>query len=200
MTHTRIFFLLFAYIIFYPMSQVLAYRGNLFATEILTAEMDQMKMRIFTIVQRGLALLPSSGARKQVNVSRPDTNVTGTTIVEMLPMKQQAKGALFGLVHQMSLGMSMNITFFYLYWTSHLAFFFLNRGFFCNERLFQEKWKKCKVSHFSVFYYPRATQSTLHVTPGVGALAYSRVQPHTAIITTDQVPIYTPGWREAHLC
>ena len=27
-------------------------------------------------------------------------------------------------------------------------------------------------------------------------LAYSRVQPHTALITTDQVPIYTPGWRE----
>ena len=46
----------------------------------------------------------------------------------------------------------------------------------------------------------RPTQPTLHYPLATMLLtAYSRVQPHTALIATDQVPIYTPGWREVQL-
>ncbi len=47
---------------------------------------------------------------------------------------------------------------------------------------------------------PGTTQPTLHGTSPCHLLHDSRVQRHIALITTDQVPIYSPGWRERHIC
>ena len=63
--------------------------------------------------------------------------------------------------------------------------------------MFGGLWNKGKVKGSFIVLYLAKGCSTDFTPWSLCLAAYSRVQPQTVLITTDKVPIYTPGWRGA---